>query len=166
MPLDDDAKSAMEKLSRGDYGVVVLGIDVAREAMFLDTTAASGTKPDEVSGHISKTAPRYTFFAYTSQPEIKVLFIYTCPGVSKVKERMLYAANRNAVIHTVAPESGVKLEKRMEAGGPEDLDGGVVAEECGLPQSGESTAGQEASPAVSGAGAGRGFARPKRPGKK
>lgn len=170
LPLDSAAQDALAKLAAGELGLVVLGIDIARETLVLDTTAEAGTEPGGVVQHISGSAPRYSFFAYDLGARGKVLFIYTCPGTSKIKERMLYAASKNSVISITAVEAGLTVEKKMEAGGPEDLEGDVVARECGMGSSagreGESEASVGAAGSMGTAGAGRGFARPKRPGRK
>lgn len=171
LPLDAAAQDALAKLAGGDLGLVVLGIDITKETLVLDTTAPAGTAAGEVVRHISSSAPRYSFFAYDTTTKGKVLFIYTCPenqGAVKIKERMLYAASKNSVISITAPEAGLTVEKKMEAGGPEDLEGDVVEREIGGSESvaGEGGDSEASAGSMGTAGAGRGFARPKRPGRK
>lgn len=42
-----------------------------------------------------------------------IVFIYTCPADSKIKEKMLYASTRAAVVATVENECGLRIQKRV-----------------------------------------------------
>lgn len=162
LPLDSTAREALEQLASGQNSVVVLSIDIPRETLVLDKTAPSGTSASELSSLITSDAPRYTFFSYEAG---KTLFIYTCPSTSyKIKERMLYAASKNSVVNITAKEVGLTVDKKMEAGGPEDVDVKAVEEACGI--SGNQGGSGTATPTTGAMGSsGRGFARPKRPGR-
>lgn len=41
------------------------------------------------------------------------MFIYTCPPGSTIKERMLYASCRAAVVSTVENECGLKIDRKV-----------------------------------------------------
>jgi twinfilin len=49
-----------------------------------------------------------------------VIFIYSCPGNSKVKERMLYSTVKAAAIES-ASSLGLTVDKKIEITDPEDL---------------------------------------------
>lgn len=77
---------------------------------------------------------------------------------------MLYAASKNSVVNITAKEVGLTVDKKMEAGGPEDVDVKAVEEACGI--SGSQGGSGTATPTAGTMGSsGRGFARPKRPGR-
>jgi twinfilin-like protein len=106
--------------------------------------------PSDLASRIPSDKPSYTFYHYPSTSSI--VFIYTCPGSSKIKERMVYATSKRSVLE-VARLEGVEVAKRLEASGPEEVTAAMLQEEV--------------QPASDGAAGGKqGFARPKRPGKR
>lgn len=78
-----------------------------------------------------------------------MLFIYTCPSASKIKERMVYAASRANVVALAERDAGIVIAKRLEGTGPDDFDEKSLAAE--FVEHKEET---------------KGFARPKRPGRR
>ncbi|KAL8720766.1 MAG: hypothetical protein Q9181_007854, partial [Wetmoreana brouardii] len=102
---------------------------------------------------ISDAEPRYSFFRYTHEVEGEqvhpIIFIYTCPSASKVKERMIYASMKRTVIETASNEGGFEIAKKLEASSPKEITPEMISEEF-QPK-------QEVK---------QGFARPKRPGKR
>ena len=73
---------------------------------------------------ISDTEPRYSFFRYrhdvhdgqqptTTTTTHPIIFIYTCPSGSKVKERMIYASFKGMVLETASVEAGLEIAKRV-----------------------------------------------------
>jgi len=152
MPVTDEAVVALRGLAReeGD-NLVQLKINIPTETMEL---ASSTSVPiGSLASTISSTEPRYSFyrFAHTHAGEetSPILFIYTCPSGSKIKERMLYAASSRSAVQVAEAEAGIKVEKKIEAGTPED-----VTEESVL---------GDLHPKVE---VKKAFERPKRPGRK
>ncbi|KAL9024946.1 MAG: hypothetical protein Q9196_006138 [Gyalolechia fulgens] len=78
-----------------------------------------------------------------------IVFIYTCPAGSKVKERMVYASFKKMVMDAASAEGGFEVAKKLEASSPSEITPEVIAEEV------QPKAEQK-----------QGFARPKRPGKR
>ena len=153
MKVGDEVKSALQDLARGGEGVLVmLGIDVQSETLQL--LKSEEVRPEEVSGRIPGDRPSYSFYRHPqAAAEDPVLFIYVCPGSSKVKERMLYASSRNGVLE-IAKGEGVVVGKRIEAGDPEEVGVERLAEEVG-------------TKAVDNAGQSKqAFSKPKRPGRR
>jgi twinfilin-like protein len=142
--------------------VVQLGIDVPTETITLLRTE-QGVDADEVTKGIPGDRPSYTLYGTGKG----ALFIYVCPLLSKVKERMVYAGTRRGAVH-IAKGEGVDVLKTLEAGDPEDLGSGRIKEEvaalAGAGEDGdESAPGSGTATPTPRAG---GFARPKRPGKR
>ena len=84
-----------------------------------------------------------------TETEPKVIFIYTCPSQSKIKERMMYASSRARVVSLAESEAGLEIAKRLEGSEPGEFTQDVLAKEFEVRK--------EES---------KGFARPKRPGRK
>lgn len=72
---------------------------------------------------------------------------------------MLYATSRSTTVATALPKVGLEITKRLEATSPEDITEEMVLDGLGLKQQAQA---QGDNPAPSS----RGFARPKRPGKR
>ncbi|KAJ5506745.1 Actin-binding cofilin/tropomyosin type [Penicillium expansum] len=123
MPVEDDAKAALRDLqdvwSRGQ---------LCRHTHFL-------------------LFPRYSFYHYPGSDVI--IFVYTCPTGSSIKERMVHASSRRNAI-AAAEQEGLKIEKKIEAYGPDEITGDRLQEEVTPPRD---------------QGSARGFARPRRPGR-
>jgi twinfilin-like protein len=84
-------------------------VDIPTETITL-ADKQSGVQPDSVASHISSTSPRYSFYHYPGSDV--VVFIYTCPTGSSIKERMLHASSRRNAI-TVAEGEGLKITKKV-----------------------------------------------------
>ncbi|KAJ5405030.1 hypothetical protein N7465_006314 [Penicillium sp. CMV-2018d] len=144
MPVDEGAKSALRDLRDG--GLVQLTVDIPTEKIVL-ADSQSGVEANSVATHISSSSPRYSFYHYPGSDV--VIFVYTCPTGSSIKERMLHASSRRNAI-TVAEQEGLKIEKKIEASGPDEITGDRLQEEV--------TPARDQGPT-------RGFARPRRPGR-
>jgi twinfilin-like protein len=92
----------------------------------MELASVTSTPISALPKTISNSAPRYSFYRFThehaGQTQSPILFIYTCPSGSKIKERMLYAASSRSAVQVAEAEAGIKVEKRVEAGSPEDVD--------------------------------------------
>ncbi|KAJ5604087.1 hypothetical protein N7537_007043 [Penicillium hordei] len=144
MPVDEGAKSALRDLRDG--GLVQLTVDIPTEKIVL-ADSQSGVEANSVATHISSSSPRYSFYHYPGSDV--VIFVYTCPTGSSIKERMLHASSRRNAI-TVAEQEGLKIEKKIEASSPDEITGDRLQEEV--------TPARDQGPT-------RGFARPRRPGR-
>ena len=158
MKMRDEAKSALQAFaaSGGSGGAAVqLGIDIATETLTLLSQRENGVQPGALAKSIPTDRPSYTFYRHPAAPDT-ALFVYVCPGTSKVKERMVYASSRSGVLEAAKSE-GVEISKRLEAGVPDEITEQRLNEEV-------SAAGGEAE---SGTSTPRGgFSRPKRPGRR
>ncbi|OJI99364.1 hypothetical protein ASPVEDRAFT_38791 [Aspergillus versicolor CBS 583.65] len=144
MQVDEDAKGALQGLQQG--GLVQVAIDVPTETLKL-VSSESGVDADSVQKQISESSPRYSFYHYPDSDA--VIFIYTCPSGSSIKERMLFASSRMYALQ-VAEQQGLKVSKKIEAGAPDEVTGERLHEEVNPPQND---------------GIRRGFAKPRRPGR-
>ncbi|KAL8760518.1 MAG: hypothetical protein Q9184_003297 [Pyrenodesmia sp. 2 TL-2023] len=135
---------------RGGGKVVMLKID-ADESIAL--AGIEETDIQNLASKISATEPRYSFFRYTHEvdgrEESPIVFIYTCPNGSKVKERMVYASFKTHVIRAASQVGEFEVAKKFEASSPEEITPEMLEEEFHPRQEQK-----------------QGFARPKRPGKR
>jgi twinfilin-like protein len=84
-------------------------IDVATETITL-AMAESNITPAAVAGRIPESKPRYTFYHYPNSDAL--IFIYTCPSGSSIKERMLYASCRAGVV-ILATSQGLTVSQKV-----------------------------------------------------
>ncbi len=91
----------------------------------LEFALSSRTPIASLSTTISPTEPRFSFYRYThthaGSTESPILFIYTCPASSKIKERMIYAASSRSAVQMAETEAGLKIDKKIEASDPGDV---------------------------------------------
>ena len=90
-------------------------INVAEET--IEVADTSSTEAEGLASSISGTDPRYSFFRYShdfdGQEQTPIIFIYTCPPGSKIKERMLYASSRAGVIAAAGGDAGLEVTKKV-----------------------------------------------------
>ncbi|KAJ5159584.1 uncharacterized protein N7482_006588 [Penicillium canariense] len=133
-------------ICRANVGIMMQTVDIPTETITLADTQ-SGVQADSVATYISSSSPRYSFYHYPGSDV--VVFVYTCPTGSSIKERMLHASSRRNAL-TIAEGEGLKITKKIEASGPDEITGDRLREEV--------HPAQDQGPA-------RGFARPRRPGR-
>ncbi|KAJ5184248.1 hypothetical protein N7492_001864 [Penicillium capsulatum] len=106
-PVEDAAKAALKELQDG--GLVQMTVDLPTETIKLVETQ-SNVDPASIATTISSTSPRYSFFHYPGSDV--VVFMYTCPTGSSIKERMLHASSRRSAI-AVAEGEGLNIAKKV-----------------------------------------------------
>ncbi|KAK5135495.1 hypothetical protein LTR08_005130 [Meristemomyces frigidus] len=138
--------------------LVQLKYQLPGEVLTLDSSI-DALEPEDVGANISSSEPRYSFYSVPST-ELEILFIYTCPSGSKIKERMVYATGKSWTKIVAERDAGITLAKSLEATEPSEL----TAEQLGGSGGGrreDADGDAEAKPVGS-----AGFARPKRPGRR
>lgn len=148
----EEAKQALIGLNSSNFITLVqLAVDMQKES--IELASASSSVIGDFTKVISDDTPRYSFFVfkhtYEGVEESPIVFIYTCPPQAKIRERMLYAASRNIVVHIVEKELGLKIAKKLEAATPAEV--------------GEEQLLEEFHPKKEAKG---GFKRPQRPGRR
>ncbi|TGZ85499.1 actin depolymerizing protein [Ascodesmis nigricans] len=152
-PLSQEAIDALKglTLSNGFISLVQLALNPVKETIELANATSSNV--GDFTKVIPNDTPRYSFFVFkhtfAGVEQSPIVFIYTCPPESKIKERMLYASCRANVVTTAERECGLKIEKKLEAAMPTEIGEDHLMEEF-HPQKEEK----------------KSFARPKRPGRR
>jgi len=116
MDAGQGVSDALSALVAGD--IVSLKIDATEKVVLVDSSSpvTSGVEPGDVAGHIDKSDPRYTFYgSKDSSGDVAVVFIYTCPSSSKIRDRMVYASSRRSAEALFSKSSGKSLAKKVHA---------------------------------------------------
>ena len=83
----------------------------------IELVESSSTGADGLASAISNTEPRYSFFRYSHQAEgseqSTIVFIYTCPSGSKIKERMVYASTKQGFLAAMGSDMGIEIAKKV-----------------------------------------------------
>ncbi|EPS38210.1 hypothetical protein H072_7975 [Dactylellina haptotyla CBS 200.50] len=115
-PVNDEALDALRRLPSSPNGLVQLMINLTTETIELADESVSTVHG--LTSIIPKNAPRYSFFAFDHKiagvKETPIVFIYTCPSDSKIRERMLYASCRSSVL--AAAQNEITIDKKLEFG--------------------------------------------------
>ncbi|KAI9808384.1 MAG: Twinfilin-1 [Pycnora praestabilis] len=150
-PISEEAMRALKGLDSDGDNLVQLRIDIPNETIELADTNA--TDAEGLASAISDSEPRYSFFRYThdyeGQEQAPIVFIYTCPSGSKIKERMVYASSRAGMVNNASTQIGLTIVKKLEASSPSEINASTIHDEFHPKQEMKS-----------------GFSRPKRPGKR
>jgi len=147
MRVDDGVVDALQKLAHGAENLVQLRMDGASESLQLVSCSASSLA--QISGALDDKEPRYAFYRHGDGAG-SIVFISTCPSGAKIRERMLYAASRGNVVSLAQGEGGLTVAKKLEATNPDEVTEAVILEEFKVEEKGEK----------------KGFAKPKRPGRR
>merc|ERR1719510_1483731 len=114
---------AISKFHNSGTDYVQLCIDQEKEIINVknQSTCKSSQLPDKVP----EDGPRYHLFRFSHTHEgdflKSIIFIFTMPGYNcSIKERMLYASCRNAVISTIE-SLGVEVDKKVEVDSGKEL---------------------------------------------
>ncbi len=106
----------MDPLCTAAYAADEQSIDMHSEEVQL--ASASHIVVDALPTTISADQPRYSFFKYRhdfeGRTEAPILFFYTCPSESKIKERMLYATAKGVLVHTAGTGAGLTVVKKVK----------------------------------------------------
>lgn len=145
---DDEIAGALKKLGQGGTdNLVQLRMDGASETLKL--VSSSSATPSTIASAIDPKEPRYAFYRH-DDPDATIVFISTCPSAAKIRERMLYAASRGNVVSLAQGDGGLKVVKKLEATNPDEVTEQVILDEFKVEKKEES----------------KGFAKPKRPGRR
>ncbi|KAF8938093.1 Twinfilin-1 [Dissophora ornata] len=142
---------------------VKLAIDAQNER--IDLASEEKITANELVKNIDEELPRFTFFAYEHKhngtAHDSLVFMYTCPSKSKIRERMLYSSCRAGVLQAAKDDAGLNVDKKLETTDVSDLTEAFVLEEL-HPKTHSSFGG--GSGGSGGSGGARGFSKPARPG--
>ncbi|KAF9109988.1 hypothetical protein BGX27_006902 [Mortierella sp. AM989] len=159
--VQEEATTPAAKVER-TVNFVKLSIDAENERIDLAGEAKITAK--ELVKNIDEESPRFTFFAYehthNGKAHDSLVFMYTCPSKSKIRERMLYSSCRAGVLQAAKDDAGLEVGKKLETTDVSDLTEDFILDEL-HPKTQPASGGSSSS---SGSGGARGFSKPARPG--
>ncbi|KAI8376701.1 hypothetical protein EDC96DRAFT_282352 [Choanephora cucurbitarum] len=133
-PLTDKAVKGLQELAKTREERTTNFVSLYLENEKIDLDSSTKITVEELAKTIKQDAPRFTFFMYDEN----LVFIYTCPSTSKIRERMLYSSSKANVITAAETEVSLKVAKKLETSDLEDLTKAYLDEEL------ESTGGGSA----------------------
>ncbi|KNC49308.1 twinfilin [Thecamonas trahens ATCC 50062] len=114
-PLTSAASDEISKLAAGSLNYVQLRLDLDAET--IDLAEAASVDATELAAHVSDESPAYHVFNYKHEFEgaatAAVVFVYSCPLSSKIKERMLFSSCKEAAIAQITG-AGVTIDAKEE----------------------------------------------------
>ncbi|KAG6850597.1 hypothetical protein H0H93_011265 [Arthromyces matolae] len=136
-----DLEDAVKQLAEGDEStIVIIGIDTPTETLVLKS--ASEASVESLSTLVPGSQPSYVLFAwphhYTSPPRRDIVYIYSCPSSSPIKDRMIYSSavstTYEAAKMLLADASATTrvASRKIETSDPIELDEAFLKTELGL----------------------------------
>ncbi|PPJ56748.1 hypothetical protein CBER1_08684 [Cercospora berteroae] len=161
VPTGEGVLEALQSLNEeGCRGTLVqLKYQLPDETLTLDSSN-DNVEPSQVAGLLSTNEPRYSFYSHPSTQAADgkptILFVYTCPTASKIKERMVYSTGKSWTRTVAERDAGITVTKSLEATEPSELTADLFGEVESASQGGSGAETPKSG----------GFARPKRPGRR
>ncbi|RUS21474.1 hypothetical protein BC937DRAFT_92609 [Endogone sp. FLAS-F59071] len=117
-PLSEQALEAVRELAKDKeeraHNFVQLHIEPSKE--IIELTEANRVEAASLAGAIPDNTPRFTLFVWerelNGENVDSLVFIYTCPSASKIRERMVYSSCRASVV-TVIEAEGLNIAKKV-----------------------------------------------------
>jgi twinfilin-like protein len=113
----DGVLGAIESLKDND--LLLLKIDANETIVLADSSnpLIEGVAPGQLTGHFSTQEPRYGFYKHSFSSaegaQSAVIFIYTCPSPTKVRDRMIYASSRRSAEMIAERDAGITISKKV-----------------------------------------------------
>ncbi|CAZ82722.1 unnamed protein product [Tuber melanosporum] len=119
-PVTEEALEALRNLRSGGFiNLVQLAVNIEKER--IELASASTAAIGDFTRVIPDDTPRYSFFIFNRTSFFFLVFIYTCPPQSKIRERMIYAASRGSVVASAEADAGLQIARRLEASSASDV---------------------------------------------
>ncbi|KAG0182087.1 Twinfilin-1 [Apophysomyces sp. BC1021] len=128
-PVTEEAEEALRKLTqpKDQRQHNFVSLHLKDEKIELD--AASSVSAGELKNTIPTSAPRFTFYLFEHETTESMVFIYTCPSSSKIRERMLYSSSKANVVTYAETEIKLQVTKKLETSDISDITEAYLLEE-------------------------------------
>ncbi|CUM48339.1 unnamed protein product [Debaryomyces tyrocola] len=127
--VDSKLESEFKALSQnsGNGKLIIFGIDLKNEGMELisETTGVNSSSLVSNLKSAIETRSVHPLFALFNYSTNKFAFIYSCPSGSKVKDRMVYASNKQGLINHlrgITDSDELLIDKIFEIGDLDELE--------------------------------------------
>ncbi|KAF6765086.1 hypothetical protein DFP72DRAFT_799218 [Ephemerocybe angulata] len=163
------AEEAISNLAGGDQCcIVILSVDPASESVVL--LSASDIAIEDLPSTLPSSEPSYALLAWTyaeaSTRKREIVFIYSCPSSSPIKNRMIYSSGSSTTFQsakTLLTSSSPAIliaPRKIETSDPKEVDEAFLKAELGRSEGG-SNSEQSTNPAIT-----KPFAKPRGPGRR
>ncbi|KAG1050938.1 hypothetical protein G6F55_007713 [Rhizopus delemar] len=167
-PLTEKAIESLLELKKEKQERTCNFVSLHLDSEKVDVDNLSHVPIKELQKAISANSPRFTFYIFDDGSKESLVFIYTCPSTSKIRERMLYSSSKSSVISAAETDASIQVVKKFETSDLEDLTEDYFSEELNAVSSSTSNS----SGSVVGdrinmlGGTKQGFKRPVAPGRR
>ncbi|ORX46574.1 actin depolymerizing protein [Hesseltinella vesiculosa] len=149
MPMTDEAKDALKALMQADRPHNYVSLFMNKEQIDLDQ--AKQVAVNDLKTAIPANDPRFTFYVFEHQKHGEnkeaLVFVYTCPSTSKIRDRMIYSSSKRSVLSVAALACNVEVAKKYETSDPSEVTADYLLEDLDLtPQIATSSAPLPSSP--------------------
>ncbi|KAI9030979.1 hypothetical protein CLU79DRAFT_802471 [Phycomyces nitens] len=179
-PLTEEAIKALDNLAKPKEERENNYVSLCLNNEKIDLDTESSVPVNKLKDQIPSNAPRFTFYVFehehAGETKEAIVFVYTCPPSSKIREKMLYSSSKSSVV-TGTSETALKIAKKYETSDPSDVTSEYLLED--LYTAGSSSPGDSGQAGQAGAGIGivadriqmlgssqGGFKRPSAPGRR
>jgi twinfilin-like protein len=129
-PMAEPARAALARFRDGALGLLVLAIE--DELVVSRATAEAAPAAGELAARLEASSPCYVLYRWAHERAAAatsaVLFLYMCPEDAPVKQKMLHASSKGAMLQTIGAE-GATVAKSLEGIEPAELSDATLATE-------------------------------------
>ncbi|KAI8069934.1 hypothetical protein BC940DRAFT_296514 [Gongronella butleri] len=123
MAMADEVKNALAALKDADRPHNYVSLYMKNEAIAL--SEAKQVDVNDLKTTIPANDPRYTFYVFKHQHQGQekeaIVFVYTCPASSKIRDRMIHSASKRSVLSGAALEAEIDVQKKYETSDPSEV---------------------------------------------
>ncbi|KAJ1673463.1 Twinfilin-1 [Spiromyces aspiralis] len=125
--LSEECVSALRAFRDGRVNTVILKINPSDESIVLDRTES--VPPEGLQHTLTESEPRFLYYRWEDEEDVStgavsqaIIFIYSCPVQSNVRERMLYSTFRTLLINEISKgDIGIQESTRLEVDSMDEL---------------------------------------------
>ncbi|KAG5717977.1 Twinfilin [Termitomyces sp. T112] len=170
----EDLQDAVRHLAQGEQSAIVI-IEIERQTETLILKSSLEANIEALPTLLPSSQPCYALFAwpheYSIPPRREIVYIYSCPSTSPIKDRMIYSSGVSTTYQAVktllaeAPSTTRLASRKIETSDPSELDEAYLKAELGFDVIGP-VDGQSAGTGFRDAEEKKPFARPRGPARK
>ncbi|KAG6903180.1 hypothetical protein C0995_002723 [Termitomyces sp. Mi166 len=134
-------QDSVKQLAQGEQGaIVIMAIDTPTETLILKSTSEASIQA--LPTLLPSSQPCYALFAwpheYSTPPRREIVYIYSCPSTSPIKDRMIYSSGVSSTYEAVkalladASPTTRLASRKIETSDPSELDDAHLKSELGF----------------------------------
>lgn len=120
-PVEDVYINALESIQNGSSTFVMAKIENEKIVLDKEENVSAG---EDIIPHLPVKEPRFVLYRFAHEFEGEqqnpIVFLYTCPGKSSVKNKMIYSSTKGTILSLMA-EQNISLGKSLESNDLKEL---------------------------------------------